>query len=265
MAGKNGLFYSNLGTVCGAILLLEICSSCALYSPSSSTPTLVKTCNVPTDQSGTVSGHWQVLPVPVSFHQGDFQQTEMSAITAAADSWNQFYTASKNFNTITYGTASSPTTSSATDPTLGGNLCAQGIVQGKQFNGNVVIYKMGRWPSSYPANAMALTSFCTLAAQPYPNMYMAVMEINYQNFFVQGQKLPDMQSIILHEFGHLMGLNHSCEAFQKNGTPNCNDPNMSPDYATASMFPVFTFDQAGNGQQKRSLGSNDESRANCLY
>jgi hypothetical protein len=94
---------------------------------------------------------------------------------------------------------------------------------------------------------------------------MAVIEINYQNFFVDGKKLPDLESIILHEFGHLMGLNHSCEAAAKTGVPSCNQSGLNPDYISASMYPVFAFSTDGTGEQKRDLGTNDESRANCLY
>jgi hypothetical protein len=245
--------------------VILVSPSCALYN-AQGTKAVIKECNIPADQSGTISGKWAVTPVPIAFFQGHFDTAEITEMTKAADSWNKFFTASKSFNTLDYGgTVDNARVSSAANSAQTGSLCANGLVQGNQFSGNVVIYKLARWPASYAQNAIALTSFCTLPSKPYSRMYMAVMEINYQNFFIQGAKLPDLQSIFLHELGHLMGLNHSCEAASKNGVPNCNDPGLNPDYSAASMFPVFTFDQAGLGQQKRDLESNDQSRANCLY
>jgi hypothetical protein len=239
--------------------------SCALYTPDQTKP-ITKECYIPDDQAGTISGKWNTTPIPIAFFQGHFDSTETADMVKAADTWNKFFTASKEIPMIDYGTdPAAPRTSSVANPTQGGALCANGLLQGNQFSGQVVIYKLGRWPTSYAQNAIALTSFCTLPAKPYSKMYMAVMEINYQSFFIQGQKLPDLQSIFLHELGHLIGLNHSCEAAKKTGTPNCNDGNLNPDYVTASMYPVFTFDTGGVGQQKRDLGLNDQSRANCLY
>jgi len=112
---------------------------------------------------------------------------------------------------------------------------------------------------------MAQTSYCFQTASPFNRIYLAVIEINYQNFFVNNNKVPDLQSIITHEFGHLLGLGHSCEMTQKTGFPNCLESNLNPDYLAAIMFPTFSFDQNGNGIQKRSLGNDDEGRANCLY
>ena len=83
-------------------------------------------------------------------------------------------------------------------------------------------------------------------------MYMAIMEVNYQSFFVDGRKLPDLQSISLHEFSHLMGLDHSCERINKDGVPNCTNPEMNQDYYRAVMFPIFAFNTTGSGEQKRS-------------
>ena len=260
--GKPGKPVAEFARLLASLVFTAFATACALGTDSGGPP-LVTTCTVPTDQSGTISGHWNVTPIPIALHQGDFQASEVSAITGAADTWNTFYTATQNLKTLDYGTdPSNPRVSTAAKPSA---LCASGIVQGSQFSGQVMVYKQGTWPYPNLPNAIALTSFCPLPATPIASFYMAIMEVNYQNFFVQGKKLPDLQSIFLHEFGHLHGLNHSCESFQKTGTPNCNDPNLNPDYLAASMFPVFGFDQLGNGEQKRSLASNDQGRANCLY
>lgn len=255
------------GRSLGSLLVLYLLSGCTLYSGNTTAAqSFTNTCSISSDQSGTVSGHWRIDPIPIAFHSGDFSATETAAIVAAATSWNNFFTASKGGKIFDFGNdPANPRTVSTPNTSQGGAFCAQGILQGNQFSGNVVIYKQGTWPSNYPSTAMALTSFCTSPSTTFPSMFMAIMEINFQGFFVQGTKLPDLQSITLHEFGHLLGLNHSCEAAQKNGTPLCSDPNINPDYLTASMFPVFTFDQNGNGQVKQTLGINDQYRANCLY
>ena len=70
---------------------------------------------------------------------------------------------------------------------------------------------------------------------------------------------------MLHEFGHLLGLNHSCEGTPKEGVPNCNDPSLSSAYYSAVMYPVFGFYPSGQGEQRRELADNDQGRANCLY
>jgi hypothetical protein len=249
-------------------------AACSLSSTQNEVKVYSKECVIPQDQSGTISGKWPVTPIPVAVAQGNFDDAETADITAALDSWNDFFKASKGNPIFDYGvtTDSSGTksgtlrTSTATSTTQSA-FCAKGILQGTQFTGNVVIYKISAWPAKYSSSAIALTSFCTTpsSSQTYPRMHMAAMEVNYKNFFAQGQKLPDLQSIILHELGHLIGLNHTCEASAKSGVPSCNDPNLSPDYISASMFPVFTFDQTGMGQQKRDLQTNDQTRTNCVY
>ncbi len=248
----------------GIIALSAILYSCALYSPGSGGLPVVKTCGVPNDQSSTLSGHWKATPIPIAFHDGDFTAAELLLMTNAADIWNKFYNASEGYSVFDYGGSVSIPRLSASPSASQGGLCGHGILQGGSYNGNVVIYKLGSWP--YATSAMALTSFCTLPSKPLASLYMAVIEINFQNFFASGVgRYPDLTSIILHEFGHLLGLNHSCEGFTKSGTPNCNDSNLPPEYSVASMFPSFGFDQNGAGQIKQTLGTNDQSRANCLY
>jgi hypothetical protein len=244
-----------------AIILSAALSGCAFYSASSRA--VVTKCVLPSDQSGTLSGKWKVTPpVPIAFQTGAFADAQIREIAAAADSWNKFYGTTMGFKAIDYGSVTSPTLSSTPKPS---SLCSTSIASGSTFSGKVVIYRQTSWPYTNLPNAIALTSFCPTPASGLPNIYMAIMEVNTQNFFNSGQKVPDLQSIFLHEFGHLMGINHSCEATAKTGVPSCNDENLPEDYFFASMFPVFSFDAAGLGEVKRSLLSNDQGRANCLY
>ncbi len=246
-------------TIATALTLMSLLTGCALGDGSKS---VFKQCNIPTDQTSTISGAWKVTPIPIAFHTGDFNSDEQSVILKGADTWNKFFAASKSIPMIDYGSKTSPKTSSSPKPS--GN-CTTGIIQGQQFVGSVVIYKQVSWPYSNIPDAIALTSYCPIPASPYNSFYMAYIELNYQNFFVQGRKIPDHQTILTHEFGHLVGLNHSCENTTKTGVPNCSDPNISPAYFSAIMFPVFSFDQSGLGEVKLNLNQNDQGRANCLY
>jgi hypothetical protein len=175
-------------------------------------------------------------------------------------------------------------------------------ISGSGFAQPIVIYKDTTWPTAYAQEAMALTTYCrsttgvgssgastsfsptdraetaatTTTAPPTSSttaatiqaqlstFRMAMTEINYQYFFTTDE-VPDLQTIVLHEFGHILGLNHSCDNSAANGFPTCTGTGANPDYQNAVMYPVFGFDSSGNGQQRRALTDNDEERANCLY
>lgn len=249
----------------GLFLVALLCtlSGCAL-GLGDSAESVVKTCVLPTDQRGTLAGKWKVTPIPIAFHQGDFSNDEIASMTAAADTWNTFFAASQGLEkVIDYGSAGSVKVSAQAVPS---DTCTMGLLQGSTFTGQVVIYKQATWPHAGASSTMALTSFCTRSATPVPQMYMAYMEVNYQGFFRDGQKQPDLQTIIAHEFGHLMGLFHSCDkGSTATGKPNCDSGSLPGDYKLALMFPTFGFNSDLTGEQKRSLQSNDQGRANCLY
>jgi hypothetical protein len=238
-------------------------SGCALPDSANS---VTSACNIPADQAGTIGGHWLARPIPVAFSPGSFSQSEITAMTAAADTWNRFFNSSKNSPIFDYG--GDPKTIRATSgANPGSGVCSRNpVFSNGQFNGSVGIYKVAPWP--YSSSFIALTSFCTVAGttastdgQTYKAMTSAVMEVNYASFFVSGKPQPDLQSVILHEFGHLLGLDHSCG--QKPNMPAC-ESNLNPDYQNAVMFPTFYFTN-GYGAAKQALQINDQSRANCLY
>ena len=260
---KKRTTFARRGSIAAACVVLPFIVGVGCAG-SSKTPaaSIIKQCVLPSDQTGTISAHWPLTPVPITLAAGQFSAAENAAIKTAADTWNSFYTASIGQPTIDYGGGGSVRETTSTKPT---SLCNSHIVSASSFTGQVVIYKQGTWPYTSNHSAIALTSFCPTPASPLPTISMAIMEVNYQDFFVAGTKQPDLTSIFVHEFGHLMGLDHSCAAGGKTGFPDCNSASLSPDYFSAVMYPVILFDGSGVGQVRATLQSNDEGRANCLY
>lgn len=223
---------------------------------------VLKDCKLPEDQKGSIQGRWNTLPVPVAFEAEKFPADQITAITAAAETWNKFTNESLGIQVLDYGTEGSPKTSSNAKP--GGRICASGLLVNNTFSGPVVLYHVTKdWP--YDKRAMAITTTCTIKGSPFNKTYMAIMEINYQEFYGEGQIVPDTQTIVAHEFGHLLGLKHTCHLGSETGMPNCNQEGLDGAYREALMFPSFTADEEGNGEVKRDLHDNDQGRMNCPY
>jgi hypothetical protein len=240
-------------------ILAAVLPACASQSGGKKKP-IVKDCILPQDQRGTLSGRWRVQPVPVAFKQGDLDSVDTADIVKAAQTWNEFYGASLGIKVLDFGDAGNPNLSQAGKPS---SVCLSGILTGNTFTGQVVIYRQTRWPYANH-DAIALTTFCPSPANPIPNIYMAIMEINFEDFFTEGRKQPDMQSIFTHEFGHLVGLDHSCNMTAKPGFPTCN-ASLPEGYLSSVLFPQILFDTSGAGEKRRDLTDNDMGRANCLY
>jgi len=247
-----GIFMNRLG----AGLVILAWSLSAGCGPQ--TAQITKECNIPEDQSATITGHWTVNPVPVAVIANDFSSTEVSAISAAISTWNAFFSASKGFTL--YLAKNLPV---GTSPLSKANICSQNFLSGSGFSQAVQIVKR-RSGWTYGSPVIGYTSVCRVPVtnSPYQAFYAGVIEVNFANYFVSGQPVPDLQSVMAHELGHLLGINHSCYTSAAAGKPACAD--ADPAYIDALMYPVMRFN-GSQGIASRTVRTNDQQRANCLY
>lgn len=248
-----GLFFALCAT-CTCLL-----SSCGFGSAGQST---VTTCVKADDQASTFNGAWPALPLPLALQAaGNWSADELEAIVNAIESWNAFHTETRKVALFDAGTSSSIKTS--TQEPLS-QICSAGILSGTDYSGVAVIYKISNWIAD--DQVIGLTSYCPVSGTPYNRITNAKLELNYRDYFVEGKRVPDLQSIILHELGHMIGLNHSCEKGSVTaGVPDCDQVGLSFEYSSAVMYPVVFFPDTLNGEKRRTLQPNDQGRANCLY
>jgi hypothetical protein len=230
----------------------------------------ISECVVEADQSRTFMGRWRNAPIYLAFRDGHFNSYETELMMNAADVWNNFFLATQGFQVFDYGSRQVPRVTTRNKPS--GGICGQSIVSsGGGYSGAVVLYKQVTWPYPSQPGAIAITTVCTNPGVNgvIPPMYNAMLELNYENFFVTGKQVPDMTTLIVHELGHLLGLDHSCSTSNDSSSatrpPSCSSSNLNYLYYEAVMYPTVSFSASGEGMIRRSVNHNDQGRANCLY
>lgn len=234
-----------------------------LSSCGASTKGVTKECKINSDQKASLLGHWSVRPVPLAVIANDFSANEVAALQAAIGTWNQFFKVSKGFQLFLAGNVPLATAPTGTQKLTKSTVCSQASVNANGFNRPIVITKVkSGW--TYGSGVMALTSTCQAAVSgaSTPAFYSGVIEVNFENFHNAGQPIPDLQSTVSHELGHLLGLKHSCSAGSDNAIVACNS--ASEEYRDALMYPALGF-YGNKGAVSRNLRTNDQQRANCLY
>jgi hypothetical protein len=226
--------------------------SCAAQTGGVSTQ-----CVVNADQASLFMGHWSSHPIPLAVEANDFSSSELAALEASIQTWNDFFTASKGFQLYLTGSSLNTVSNGGTRVTQS-TVCSQTLVGPNGFTNSIMIYKT-RSGWTYGSAIMALTSVCPIvvSGSTYKKYVSGVMEVNFQNYFNSGQPIPDLQSIVTHELGHMLGLGHSCDGASCTST-------MPANYSAAMMYPSLGFNGTA-GEVKRDLNDNDQERANCLY
>lgn len=247
---RQGMHPSRLTLV--VMILSMVSASCA-----KKTEEIITECVVNPDQANLFKGHWSSRPIPLAVEVGDFSSAEIAAIESAINAWNDFFEASKGFKLYLNGSSSLGYVSAGGARITTSTACSQQLANNSGFVGKIMIYKNRSWANSQ-SSIMALTSLCpqVVSGAQFRVFTSAVMELNYDDYFISGKPLPDLQSIVTHELGHILGLDHSCS-----GSGCSNAPN---DYRDAIMYPSLGFSGI-YGQVKRSIERNDQERANCLY
>jgi hypothetical protein len=254
--------------VTGGIAITITSAACAPFGIQSSTlPATVTECVLPDDQEGTLIGSWGKLPIPLAIESGTggFDTNEIAAILAAAATWNAHFEAVIGQPAFDTGEGDSVRITTRTSA----EVCSTTVLTASgSFSGAVPILKQTDWNHTSSAQ-IALTLHCSTqtlsGGGTFGSVRSSVMDINYENFFVDGTVKHDLQSIVAHELGHVLGANHSCEEGGADGTPDCEDPEVTLEYTTALLYPGFGFFEDLTGEVRRFLNANDQGRTNCLY
>lgn len=217
-----------------------------------------KKCAVAEDQAGTFNGRWPVVAIPVGFANGQFNDSERALYAEGAAVWNRFYSYSRGYPIFSVNTSGNNTQNVSSS-----NLGYPGIIKDGAFTGEVVVRKVAAsW--AYDAGIIAVTQVYTNVSNgSFRKITNALQDFNFVNYWAPGKKQPDFKSIVVHELGHLFGLNHSCEWYTKEGMPHC--ANASTQYVAAALYPVVYFPDKYHGEVRDQVRTNDQERANCMY
>jgi hypothetical protein len=229
-------------------------------------------CQLPADQGkGSYQGAWASIPIPVVFDK-DFYVADngeaVSAMRGAVGTWNT-WARLKNmvaFNLLNDG---SGVTAGRAIPSL--TDCSQASYS------SAVTDAVGVWKISTHDDHANRRDSCGSQGKILPDGVQGQTDwivingkivgssilLNFEGFNAPGKQRIDVESLLLHELGHVLGLLHSCNGSSEDSTDGTTSPSCDTarkQYTDAVMFPFLL-----PGVVRRDLEQNDYARINCIY
>jgi hypothetical protein len=229
-------------------------------------------CQLPGDQGqGSLQGRWPSLPIPIVLDK-DFYLTDegeaINALKGAIESWN-VWSRLRGLTAFDLQNDGTGVTAGMDIPEL--TDCNQASYS------SAVPDLVGIWKISTHGFRRNARPSCLAQQKILPDgvqgqtdwivqngrIIGASILLNFEGFNAPGKRLIDVESLLLHELGHVLGLLHSCngssgDAIDGTSAPPCG---LAPtQYIDAVMFPFLEV-----AQERRELRQNDYNRVNCLY
>ena len=229
---------------------LLILGGCSPAQTGNSAPAAVN-CG-PADQSATFMTPVEKNATLQVTIDSRFSSDQVNSILAAIDVWNQY--GRSTLGRVLFN-ASNGSVNEAESPQKAGDC---------SFTGDPSAFPIIMETSATKWTALNLSKFnpaVTIRCSGGATLASQTMLI-YPSY----TQKEEFMSVVLHELGHALGLDHSCtSATAQTGFPACASLSDSHPYNQAVMNPVLhpNLGNANLTEKKENLRSNDTERATC--